>query len=76
LSCVQAKDISVIIQPAGHIIEARLRAMLAKVTGEFQEGHELDDKTVQESAKTPDRPGAVTQGSDGAFEEVGVTGLS
>jgi hypothetical protein len=50
--------------------------MLAKVTGEFQEGHELDDKTVQESAKTPDRPGAVTQGSDGAFEEVGVTGLS
>ncbi len=47
----KAKDISVITQPAGHIIEARLRAMLAKVAGEFQEGHELDDKTAKKAPK-------------------------
>jgi hypothetical protein len=47
----KAKDISVIIQPAGHIIEARMRAMLANVPGEFQEGHELDDKTAKKVPK-------------------------
>ena len=47
----KTKDISVIIQPAGHIIEARMRAMLANVFGEFQEGHELDDKTAKKVPK-------------------------
>jgi hypothetical protein len=47
----KADDISVIIQPADHIIEARMRAMLAKVPGEFQEGHELDDKTAKKVPK-------------------------
>ena len=47
----KAKDISVIIQPAGHIIEARMRAMLANVPGAFQEGHELDDKTAKKVPK-------------------------
>jgi hypothetical protein len=44
-------NISVIIQPADHIVEARMRAMLAKVPGEFQEGHELDDKTAKKVPK-------------------------
>jgi hypothetical protein len=47
----QAKDISVFIQPAGGLIEARMRAMLAKVPGEFQEGHELDDKIAKKVPK-------------------------
>ena len=47
----KTKEISVIIQPAGHIIEARMRAMLANVFGEFQEGHELDDKTAKKVPK-------------------------
>ena len=45
------ENISVIIQPADHIIAARMRAMLAKVTGEFQEGHELDDNTAKKVPK-------------------------
>ena len=47
----KAKDISVFIQPAGHIIEARMRAMIANVPGEFQEGYELDDKTAKKVPK-------------------------
>jgi hypothetical protein len=47
----KADDISVTIQPAGHIIEARMRAMLANAPGEFQEGHELDDKTAKKVPK-------------------------
>jgi hypothetical protein len=47
----KAKDISVIIQPADHIITARIRAMLADVPGEFQEGHRLDDKTAKSVPK-------------------------
>jgi hypothetical protein len=43
--------LSVIIQPAGGIIAARLRAMLANVPGEFQEGHELDGKTAKKIPK-------------------------
>jgi hypothetical protein len=46
-----AKAISVIIQPADHIIEARMRAMLADVPGKFQEGHELDAKTAKKVPK-------------------------
>ena len=45
------KDLSVIIQPAGTIIVARLRALLAGVEGDFQEGHMLDDKTVKKVPK-------------------------
>lgn len=43
----QGNDVSVIIQPATHIIPARLRAKLAGVAGDFQEGYELDDKTAK-----------------------------
>jgi hypothetical protein len=43
-------DISVIIQPAGDIITARMRAMLAGM-GLFQEGHQLDDKTAKKVPK-------------------------
>ena len=45
------KDISVIIQPAGGIIIARVRALLAGVEGEFQEGHALDAKMVRKVPK-------------------------
>lgn len=45
------KDLSVIIQPAGAIIAARMRALLAGVEGEFQEGHELDAKTAKRVPK-------------------------
>jgi len=44
-------SLSVIIQPAGSIIAARMRAMLANVPGEFQEGYELDDKTARKVPK-------------------------
>jgi hypothetical protein len=37
-----ADDVAVMIQLAGHIIPARIRALLAGVEGEFQEGYELD----------------------------------
>ena len=47
----KADDISVIIQPTDHLITARMRAMLANVPGEFQEGHELDDKTAKKLPK-------------------------
>jgi hypothetical protein len=47
----KADDIFVTIQPAGHIIEARMQAMLANVPGEFQEGNELDDKTAKKVPK-------------------------
>ncbi len=42
---------AVIIQPAGDIITARMRAMLAGVAREFQEGHELDAKTAKKVPK-------------------------
>ena len=44
-------DRSVIIQPAGTIIVARMRALLAGIEGEFQEGHELDAKTAKKVPK-------------------------
>ena len=40
-------DLSVIIQPAGYLIMARMRALLAGVEGKFQEGYELDTKTAK-----------------------------
>jgi hypothetical protein len=48
---VERRTILASVQPAGHIIEARMRAMLANVPGEFQEGHELDDKTAKKVPK-------------------------
>ena len=39
-------DIVVFIQPAHSCIAARMRAVIAGVDGEFQEGHLLDDKTA------------------------------
>lgn len=47
----QRDDVAVVIQPAGHIIAARMRAMLAGIEGEFQEGHELDAKTAKKIPK-------------------------
>jgi hypothetical protein len=44
-------DITVFIQPAGALGEARLRAAIAGIEGEFQEGHELDDKTAKKVPK-------------------------
>lgn len=52
------KDLSVTIQPAGAIIAARMRALLAGVKGEFQEGHELDAKMARKVPKA--RIGNVT----------------
>jgi hypothetical protein len=46
-----SKELSVVIQPAGAIIAARMRALLAGVEGEFQEGHELDAKTAKKVPK-------------------------
>jgi hypothetical protein len=45
-------DVAVIIQPAGDIITARMRVMLAGIKGEFQEGHELDAKTAKKVPRT------------------------
>jgi type II secretory pathway component PulM len=45
------KEVVVIIQPAGDIITARMRAMLAGMEGAFQEGHELDAKTAKKVPK-------------------------
>lgn len=47
----QKNDVVVTIQPAGHIITARLRAMLGGVEGEFQEGHRLEDNIVKKIPK-------------------------
>ena len=44
-------EITVFIQPAGALGMARLRAALAGIDGEFQEGHELDDKTARKVPK-------------------------
>jgi hypothetical protein len=44
-------DITVFIQPAGALGMARLRAALAGIEGEFQEGHELDGKTARKVPK-------------------------
>jgi hypothetical protein len=38
----QKHETIVLIQPADHIIAAGMRAMLAGLEGEFQEGHRLD----------------------------------
>ncbi len=48
----QPKEMAVVIQPAGDIITARVRALLAGIEGEFQEGHELDAKTAKKIPKT------------------------
>lgn len=44
-------DVAVLIQPANHIIMARLRAMIAGIEGEFQEGHRLDAKMARKVPK-------------------------
>jgi hypothetical protein len=67
------KDLSVIIQPAGAIIAARIRALLTGVEGEFQEGHELDAKTAKKVPKAMIGRVVVTQRGDGSFEEPSMT---
>jgi hypothetical protein len=47
----QPKGVAVIIQPAGDIITARMKAMLAGIEGEFQEGHALDAKAARKVPK-------------------------
>jgi hypothetical protein len=47
----QGSDLAVVIQPAGDIITARMRAMLAGVAGHFQEGHALDANTARKVPK-------------------------
>jgi hypothetical protein len=44
-------DITVFIQPAGDLGVARLRAALAGMEGEFQEGHALDAKMTKKVPK-------------------------
>ena len=44
-------DVGVNIQPARSLIYARMRAALAGMYGEFQGGHELDDKTAKKVPK-------------------------
>jgi hypothetical protein len=46
-------DLAVLIQPAGHILMARMRASIAGTEGEFQEGHALDAKTARKVPKAP-----------------------
>jgi hypothetical protein len=47
----QGDDVAVMLQPGANIIAARMRAMLAGIAGEFQEGHELDAKTAKKVPK-------------------------
>lgn len=44
-------DIIVFIQPAGDIVTARMKAMLAGLLGEFTEGHQLDDEMAKKVPK-------------------------
>lgn len=44
-------DVTVFIQPAGALGMARLKAALAGIESEFQEGHELDDKMTKKMPK-------------------------
>jgi hypothetical protein len=45
-------DITVFVQPAVGLAMARLKAALAGIEGEFQEGHELDHKMARKVLKT------------------------
>ena len=47
----QGNEVAVIIQPAGEIITARMRAMLSGIEGEFQEGHRLETKMAKKVPK-------------------------
>jgi hypothetical protein len=47
----KAHERTVIIQPSGDIVTARMQAMLANVPGVFQEGYKLDDKMAQKVPK-------------------------
>lgn len=51
LAFKQKAGVAVLIQPANHIITARMRAMIAGIDGEFQEGHRLDAKTARKIPK-------------------------
>ena len=66
------REFSVIIQPAGGIIIARVRALLAGIEGEFKEGHALDAEMVR---KVPKKMiGRVLSRKEAAalFEDVGL----
>jgi hypothetical protein len=45
------RDLTVVIQPGGSLGFARLKAAVAGIEGEFQEGHELDAKTAKKVPK-------------------------
>ena len=47
-------DITVFIQPAGALGMARLKAALAGIDGEFQEGYALDAKMTKKVPKRAD----------------------
>lgn len=55
-------NVEVLIQPANHIIIARMRAMIAGIEGEFQEGHPLDAKIARKIPKA--RVGRVMTGQE------------
>ena len=47
----KADDITLLIQPAGSLVFARLKAAMAGMDGEYQEGYELDDKMARKAPK-------------------------
>jgi hypothetical protein len=47
LTYLKGKDVQVVIQPAQHLGEARMRVQLRGQEGAFNEGHELDEKTAR-----------------------------
>jgi hypothetical protein len=51
LAFKQKRETAVLIQPADHLITARMRAMIARVDGEFQEGHRLDKEMARKVPK-------------------------
>ena len=46
------RDVTVVIQPGGSLAFARLKAAVAGIEGEFQEGHELDAKMARKVPKS------------------------
>jgi hypothetical protein len=48
---LHGKRVEVVVQPASHLLQARLSAQLAGQSGEFREGHKLDAKTAKKVPK-------------------------